>query len=80
MTDVIVAVITGGLALVGVIFSNMQANKKMEHTLEVAQAVTNTKLEALTKEVEKHNQVIERTFRLEGRVNELEHDVRDLKG
>lgn len=80
MTDVIVAVITGGLALVGVIFSNMQANKKMAQALEVAQAVTNTKLENLTREVERHNQVIERTFRLEGRVTELEHDVRDLKG
>lgn len=33
----------------------------------------------LAKRVEKHNNMIERMFQLEGRMNEAEHDIRDLK-
>lgn len=41
--------------------------------------LTSFRLEQLEKKVEKHNNVIERTFRLEGRMQEAEHDIRDLK-
>ena len=41
--------------------------------------LTTYRLEQLEKKVDKHNQVVERTFRLEGEVQELQHDVRDLK-
>ena len=41
--------------------------------------MTNYRLAQLEKQVEKHNHVIERTFRLEGRVDEAEHELRDLK-
>ena len=37
------------------------------------------RIEQLEKKVEKHNQVIERTFKLEGRMTEVEHDITDLK-
>lgn len=37
------------------------------------------RVEQLEKKVEKHNQVMERTFILEGRMTEAEHDIRDLK-
>ena len=42
--------------------------------------LTQYRLAALEKQVNRHNQVIERTFRLEGRMDEAEHDIRDLKG
>ena len=71
MNAVIVAFITGGLSLIGVIITNVTSNRKIEHQLEVAMAVTNTKLEDLTKQVEKHNQVIERTYKLEQAVEDL---------
>ena len=48
--------------------------------MERHQAVTDTKIDELVKKVEKHNNMIERTFRLEGRMDEAEHDIRDLKG
>ena len=35
-------------------------------------AVTNTRLEDLTKQVEKHNQVIERTYKLEQAVEDIQ--------
>jgi hypothetical protein len=41
--------------------------------------LTQYRLAALEKQVNRHNQVIERTFRLEGRMDEAEHDIRDLK-
>ena len=60
-----VSIISGVLTLTGVILTNMNSNRKIEQQLEVSMAVTNTKLEDLTKQVEKHNQVIERTYKLE---------------
>ena len=37
------------------------------------------RIEQLEKKVEKHNSVVERTFKLEGEVVELQHDIRDIK-
>ena len=76
-------IITGGLTLVGVIitnvFSNKQVARDIKGQLEVSMAVTNTKLEDLTKQVEKHNQVIERTFKLEQTVLDMKEDIKELK-
>lgn len=41
--------------------------------------LTQYRLRQLEIKVDKHNQVVERTFRLEGRMTEAEHDIRDLK-
>lgn len=41
--------------------------------------LTQYRLKKLEEKVDKHNSVIERTFRLEGRMTEAEHDIRDLK-
>ena len=38
------------------------------------------RLQQLEKRVEQHNRVIERTYALEGRMLEAEHDIRELKG
>ena len=45
-----------------------------------AQKLTQYRLSQLEDKVNKHNNLIERTFRLEGRMDEAEHDIRDLKG
>ncbi len=42
--------------------------------------LTQYRLRMLEEKVEKHNSLVERTFRLEGRMDEAEHDIRDLKG
>ena len=42
--------------------------------------LTQYRLKKLEEKVEAHNSLIERTFRLEGRMTEAEHDIRDLKG
>lgn len=46
----------------------------------VSNKLTNYRIEQLEKKVEKHNQVVERTFKLEGQMTEVQHDIRDLKG
>lgn len=79
MTEIIVAAITGGLALIGVIITNYSANKKITETLSTTQAVTNEKIDKLERSVEKHNQVVERVYKLEGQMVEVQHDIRDLK-
>lgn len=41
--------------------------------------LTNFRLQQLEDKVSKHNNMVERTYQLEGRMNEAEHDIRDLK-
>ena len=76
---VLVAVITGGLSFAGVVVTNLMTAKKNETALKVSQAVTETKLEALRAEMNKHNNLIERTYKLEGQMTEVRHDIQDLK-
>lgn len=45
-----------------------------------SQRLTEYRLKQLEDKVQRHNQIVERTFALEGRMNEAEHDIRDLKG
>ena len=44
-----------------------------------AQKLTQYRLAQLEEKVNKHNNLVERTFKLEGRMDEAEHDIRDLK-
>lgn len=79
MESVISALIAGGLALVGVIITNMSNSKSIESKLATSQAVTETKLDTLTEEVRKHNNFAERIPVLESRVSVLEENVKGLK-
>ena len=45
----------------------------------VAGKLLTYRVEQLEKKVEKHNNIVERTFKLEGEVKELQHEVSDLK-
>ena len=42
-------------------------------------SLTRYRIEQLEKKVAAHNSIVERTYKLEGRMTEVEHDVRDLK-
>lgn len=70
MEAIITALITGLLSLAGVIISNVISNRKVEAKLEMAQAVTDTKIEELTREVREHNNFARRMPVLE---NEIQH-------
>ena len=45
----------------------------------VANKLTTNRIEQREKKVAEHNKVVERTYKLEGRMTEAEHDIRDLK-
>lgn len=69
MTEgIIIALITGGLTLAGVLASNGRA-----------QAVTDTKIEELTREVREHNNFARRVPLLEEKVEKIEKDIGELQ-
>ena len=78
MENVIVALITGGLSFLGVMFTNLSSNKKIEANLTTAQAITDTqiknlefKISELADEVRKHNSFADRITRLEVELENL---------
>ena len=76
---IVVALITGGLSLAGVVITCLATAKKTEKATAVAQAVTDTKLEELTREVREHNHFAARMPALELRVENLESKVNNLE-
>ena len=79
MEGIIAAVITGVLSLIGVVISNIAANAKMAEELEKAQAVTDTKIEELTREVREHNNFAKRVPVLEEKAKVADHRISDLE-
>lgn len=79
MNEILVAVITGGLALVGVIITNMQSNKRVEAQLQTAQAVTDVKIDNLREEVKKHNDFGSRIPVIEQRLSQVEDEIKELR-
>ena len=68
MNEIIVALITGGVTLAGVLISNSKA-----------QAVTDTKLEELTREVREHNNFARRVPVMEEQIKVINHRIDDLE-
>ena len=68
MNEIIVALITGGVTLAGVLLSNQKA-----------QAVTETKIDELTREVREHNNFAKRVPLLEKDVEYLKSQVQELE-
>lgn len=79
MESILTALITGGLALVGVIFTNVSGNRRIQHGLEKTQAVTDTKLEELAREVREHNGFARRMPVVEEQIKVINHRIEDLE-
>ena len=70
MTETIVcALITGGLTLMGVLIANSKR-----------QAITDTKLDELTREVREHNNFARRMPVVEEQIKVINHRIEDLEG
>lgn len=76
---ILVAVITGGLSLVGVIFTSMMTARKTEQAQAVAQAITETKIDNLTQEVRQHNGFAQKIPVLQAECENLKRRVSDLE-
>lgn len=80
MTEaIIVALITGGLSLLGVIVASISGNRRAEEKLRVAQAITDAKIEELTREVRKHNNFAEKIPVIQEQIKVVNHRLADLE-
>lgn len=79
MDAIIVAIITSGLGLVGVVITNLFSSRRTEQKIATAQAVTDTKLEELTREVRLHNNFAQRVPVLEEQIKVANHRISDLE-
>ena len=76
---IIVAIITGGLSLAGVVISSIASTRRMDSNLKTSQAVTETKLDELTREVREHNNFARRMPVVEEQIKVINHRVADLE-
>lgn len=76
---IIVALITGGLSLIGVVITCAATAKKNETAMKVSQAVTDTKIDELTREVRQHNNFAQRMPVVEEQIKVINHRLNDLE-
>ena len=79
MDAIIVALITGGCSVVGVVITTLATSRRTEQRMATAQAVTDTKLEELTREVHEHNNFAKRVPVLEEQIKVANHRITDLE-
>ena len=73
------AIVVGGLSLVGVIITNNKSNNEMKSDIKTAQAVTNERINELTREVRMHNDFATRIPVLEEKIDVANHRISDLE-
>lgn len=76
---ILVALITGGLSLAGVVITCLATAKKNETAMKVAQAVTDTKISELTREVRQHNNFAQRMPVVEEQIKVINRRLEDLE-
>ncbi len=80
MTEaIVVALITGGLALAGTVISVLASSRKTEQSIQSKQAVTEERITELTREVREHNNFAKRMPVVEEQVKVINHRIKDLE-
>lgn len=80
MSDaIVVALISGVLSLTGVVISNFATARKTAASIHTSQAVTDTKIEELTREVREHNGFARRMPVVEEQIKVINHRLTDLE-
>ena len=79
MDAIIVALITGGCSVIGVSITTLATSRRTEQKMATAQAVTDTKIEELTREVREHNHFAKRVPVLEEQIKVANHRIADLE-
>ncbi len=77
--SILVALITGGLSLAGVVITCLATARKNEQTVKISQAVTDTRLEELTREVRAHNHFAQRVPVMEEQIKSIHHRLAALE-
>ena len=76
---IVVALITGGLSLAGVVITSLLTAKKSEKAAAVAQAVMDTKIDELTREVRQHNNFALEIPVIKEQIRVMNHRISDLE-
>ncbi len=76
---VLASLITGLLSLAGVVLSNLLSDRRREAAQKIAQAVTDARLEELTREVRLHNNFARRMPVVEEQIKILQHSLEKLE-
>ena len=86
MNDIVVALISAGgsvlvgaLTLLGVVITSKKSNSETQRKLEISQAVTDTKIEELTREVREHNNFARRMPVVEEQIKVANHRLKDVE-
>lgn len=75
----IIAIITGVFTIAGTVITVLAGNRKTNETIKINQAVTDTKLEELTREVREHNNFAQRMPVVEEQIKVINHRINDLE-
>lgn len=73
--SILVALITGGLSLIGVLFSVFASSRKTQAEFDKSQAVMNERISELTREVREHNNFAMRMPVVENQIQNLDSRV-----
>ena len=73
------SITVGVLTLMGVVIANTRVNRDIEQKIAVAQAITDTKLAELTREVREHNQFAKRVPVVEEQMKVVNHRISDIE-
>ena len=76
---IIAAAVTGLLSLIGTVITVLAANSKTNETLKVSQAVTDTKIDELTREVREHNNFARRMPVVEEQIKVINNRIKALE-
>lgn len=80
MSDaIIVALISGGLTFAGTAITCVVTLRKNQQNTQTAQAVTDTKIEELTRETRLHNNFAQRVPVIEEQIKVINHRISDLE-
>ena len=76
---IIVALITGAITLIGNILAILSSSRKTAQNMAVAQAITDTKIDELTRAVREHNDFGRRIPVIEEQIKVANHRIDDLE-
>lgn len=77
--EILASVITGVLALVGVVITVLSGQKKTEQMITTQQAVFDERIKNLTEEVRMHNNFARRMPVVEEQIKVINHRIEDLE-
>ena len=77
--SILVALITGGLSLIGTVITVLLTNNKTREEMKISQAVMKNEIENLTREVRNHNNFAQRMPVIEEQIKVINHRLDDLE-